>query len=132
MKKIHEPYQDKYYPHQEWQTLTRLLHERNQGECFRCCRAKNISELTPFRIDHSVSTYTGDDSGRLEGFRRRYAEINEFVPLCAVCLRFCLRSDLRNYREIEWSYDYPQVGNVLILKEGQQFQYPAWRKTRNG
>lgn len=132
MKKIHEPYQDKHYPYPEWQTLTRLLHEREDGLCFRCCRAKNISELTPFRIDHSVTTYVGDKGGRHTEFERRHVEISEFVPLCAICLRFCIRSDLRNYREIEWSYDYPQVGNVLILKEGQQFQYPAWRRIRNG
>lgn len=132
MTKIHEPHQDKYYPYQEWQLLTRLLHERNQGECFRCCYPKNISELTPFRIDHSVSTYTGDESGRLAEFKRRYAEINGFVPLCAGCLKICVRGDLRNYREIEASFDYPQVGYIEIVPEGQQYQYPAWQRIRNG
>lgn len=132
MTKVHEPHQDKYYPYQEWQILTRLLHERNQGQCFRCCHSKNISELTPFRIDHSVTTYTGDESGRHAEFERRYSQISKFVPLCATCLQFCVRSDLRNYREIEWSYDFPQLGYIQVVPEGQQYQYPAWRRKLSG
>lgn len=130
--KIHEPHQDKYYQFQDWQTLTRLLQERQQGQCFRCCKAKNISEITPFRIDNSVTTYVGDEGGRHAEFKRRHREINEFVGLCTVCRQFCVRSDLRNYREIEHSYTFPELGYVEVVPLGEVYQYPDWQQIRNG
>lgn len=113
MNVIYDPVKDKSYTPKEWEQLSREVFKRDDDTCCRCDKKMRAQrELVCYGIE------MGGDS-----------DASGFVTLCVSCSNICKENGLKGKREIEWSYDFPEIGEIKIKTlDGKTMPFSEYTK----